>query len=315
MRLVVTGRPQPTDKVSRLPTPAPEEAAAFAARHGVSALVWADGALDPLLLDAAALPVLVLPTWTETCRVDPGPIARRALGEILSRHRVLAGGQAALRRLYRDVHAAVPAEVTGPLQEGPALPADEESRRNRLTAALEGRPVWFAVAVPPDRQRDLIEAQTEIVSRSHRALLVMESEDGVTWEAAQTPGQQERVLRSVGPQERGLWFRIASVTLMGDSFDIGGRTDPLMPAALGSAVIHGPATGLRDRSYARLHAARGAFRIEDVAEVAGAIDSLLAPDRAAMQAAAAWEEVTRGAEATDRAAQLLVEELERSGAL
>ena len=315
MRLVVTGTPQPNDRFSRLPTPSAEEAADFAAVHGVSALVWADGPLDPLLLDAARLPVLVLPSWTETCRIVPGPISRRALGEILGSHKVLAGGQAALRRLRRDLHAALPAEVTGPLQEGPPLPADDEPRRSRLTAALEGRPVWFAVAVPPERQRDLVAAQTEIVSRSHRALLVMESEDGVAWESPGAPGPQERVLRATGPEERGLWFRAASVTLMGDSFGLGGRTDPLAPAALGSAVVHGPSTGLRDRSYARLHAAGGALRIERIEETAAAIDALLAPDRAAAQAAAAWEEVTRGAEATDRAAEILMGSLEAAGAL
>ena len=315
MRFVVTGMPQPSDRFGRLPTPAAEEAAAFAARHGVSALVWADGALDPLFLDAAGLPLLVLPSWTETCRIVPGPIARRALGELLSGHKVLAGGQAARRRFQRDVHAAVPAEVSGPLQEGPPLPGDDERRRNRLTAALEGRPVWFAVAVPPEAQRSLLQAQAEIVSRSHRALLVLESEDGTVWEAASAPGQQERVLRATGPEERGLWFRIASVTLMGDSFDLGGRTDPLVPAALGSAIVHGPAAGLQHRSYARLRTAGAALGIGSPAEIAGAVDSLIVPDRAAAQAAAAWEEVTRGAEATDRAAQILIEILEAAGAL
>ena len=315
MRLVVTGTPQPSDRIARFSIPAAEEAAAFAARHGVSALVWADGALDPLFLDAAGLPLVVLPSWTETCRIVPGPIARRALGEILSGHKVLAGGQTARRRLQRDVHAPVPTEVSGPLQEAPPLPEDDEPRRSRLTAALEGRPVWFAVAVPPEQQRALVQAQSEIVSRSHRALLVLESEDGIVWEAASAPGQQERVLRATGPEERGLWFRIASVTLMGDSFEHGGRTDPLAPAALGSAVVHGPATGLPHRSYARLETAGGALRIGSLTEVAGAVDALLVPDRAAVQAAAAWEEVTRGAEATDRAAQILVDILEAAGAL
>ena len=315
MRLVLTGEPQPADRTARLPVPRADDAAAFAARHGVSALVWADGALDPLLLDAARLPTLVLPSWTETCRIAPGPFARRALGEILFRHKVFAGGRAALRRLHREVHAAVPAEVTGPLQEGPALPEDDEPRRNRLTAALEGRPVWFAVAVPPRRQKALLAAQSEIVSRSHRALLVLESDDGIVWEAANSPGQQERVLRATGPEERGLWFRIASVTLIGDSFEIGGRTDPLVPAALGSAVVHGPATGLCDRAFARLAGAGASLGIGGLGAVAEAVDSLLAPDRAAAQAAAAWEESTRGAEATDRAAQVLVEFLEAAGAL
>ena len=315
VRLVVTGAPHPLDAQRRSPLPAAEEARAFAAAEGVSALVWADGALDPLFLDAAGIPVLVLPSWTETCRVIPGAISRRALGEALAGHRVLAGGRAALRRLQRDVRAAVPAEVTGPLQEAAALPADDEARRARLAAELGGRPVWFAVGVPPERQGDLLAAQREIISRSHRALLVLESEDGVIWEAAETPGAQERVIRSVGPSERGLWFRLASVTMMGDSFDPGGRADPLEPAALGSAVVHGPHPGSRERAYARLRTAGGALRIEGIEALAAAVESLLAPDLAAAQAAAAWEEVTRGAEATDRAAALLVEILERAGAL
>ena len=315
VRLLVTGDPHPLDRITRVPTPPADRAAAFVAEQGISALAWAEGALDPLLLDAAGVPVVVLPSWAETCRTAPGPLARRALGQVLEGQSVLVGGHAALRRVQRDVRGGYAAEVTGPLQEGPALPPDDEARRARLTAALEGRPVWFAAAVPPDRQRDFLAAQSEIVSRSHRALLVMESEDGVTWEPAETPGAQERMLRATGPEERGLWHRIASVTVMGDSFDPGGRTDPLVPAALGSAVVHGPATGVHGRGYARLHASGGARRAEGVGAIAGAVESLLAPDRAAAQASAAWEEVTRGAEATDRVAALLIEALERTGAL
>ena len=315
VRLVVTGDPHPLDRIRRFPAPPVEEAAAFVASQGVSALAWAEGALDPLLLEAAGIPVVALPSWAETCRIAPGPLSRRALSEALAGHLVLAGGQTALRRLHRDVGGAVPAEVTGPLQEGPVLPTDDETRRARLAAALEGRPVWFAVAVPAHRQREVVALQTEIVSRSHRALLVMESEDGIVWEAADDPGPQERMLRATGPEERGLWHRVASVTLMADSFDPGGRADPLVPAALGSAVVHGPTLGLRDRSYARLQTAGGATLVGGTDEVAAAVDALLAPDRAASQAAAAWEEVTRGAEATDRAAEILVEALERKGAL
>ena len=315
IRLVVTGEPHPLDRTRRYPPPAVDETAGFVAAHGVSALAWAEGVLDPLLLDAAAIPLIALPSWAETCRIVPGALARRALGEALSGHTVLVGGRAALRRLHRDVRATVPAEVTGPLQEGPAPPPADEARRARIAAALEGRPVWFAVAVPPDRQRDLLALQAEIASRSHRALLVMESEDGIVWEAADEPGPQERLLRATGPEERGLWHRVASVTLMADTFGPGGRADPLVPAALGSAVVHGPAAGLRDRSYARLAAVGGATLTPGLGDVAAAVDALLAPDRAAGQAAAAWEEVTRGAEATDRAAGLLVEALERQGAL
>ena len=49
--------------------------------------------------------------------------------------------------------------------------------------------------------------------------------------------------------------------------------------------------------------------------IAQAVEALMAPDRAARLAQAAWAEVTRGATATDRAAEIAVEMLEETGAL
>ncbi len=313
VRAVLTGAAQPLDPAPRLPLPEADDIPAFLAAHGVAAVLWAAPPLGPVRLDAAlARPVIVLPMPDPAAAVPGGPLRRRAAGDALGRCTLLAAGAEEARALRRIVRPGLRVTAIGALQDGVAVPAHDEARRAALAAVLAGRPVWFAAACPPDARGAVLSAHAALMARIHRAVLVMETPDAA---GGARPDPQDGVIRVPEGAERGLWYRIAPLTLMADTFRPGGTADPLEPAALGSAVLHGPAPSGRDGAYARLAAAGAARRVPGPGAIAAAVEDMLQPEAAARQAGAAWAEVTLGAGGTDRAAAAVVEALEDAGIL
>jgi 3-deoxy-D-manno-octulosonic-acid transferase len=108
------------------------------------------------------------------------------------------------------------------------------------------------------------------------------------------------------PQEFGLWYRLAPVSFLGGTLaGQGALRNPLEAAALGSAILHGPRTGVHGAAFGRLGAARAARAVASGNDLAEALGDLLAPDKAAKLAHAAWAVVSDGAEATERVLGLI----------
>jgi 3-deoxy-D-manno-octulosonic-acid transferase len=76
--------------------------------------------------------------------------------------------------------------------------------------------------------------------------------------------------------------------------------NPMEPAALGSAILYGPRPGKFGNVFGRLGAARAARAVGNAADLGDAVSDLMAPDKAARLAEAAWSVVSDGAEATER---------------
>jgi 3-deoxy-D-manno-octulosonic-acid transferase len=105
--------------------------------------------------------------------------------------------------------------------------------------------------------------------------------------------------------EMGLWYRLAPVSFLGGSLaEIGGH-NPFEPAALGSAILHGPHVESAKEVYDMLSAAGASRMVKDSQELASAVIHLLEPQNAAEMAHAAWEVTSSGAEATDNALSVL----------
>ena len=337
--LVVTIEPsarapvRPEGAMAGMTAPAdhPPFVRAFLDRWRPDACVYASGRLRPALMDGAMrrMPLVVAGARAEPARGR----ALRLPAALMSRaHRVMALDARDAQGWRRLGAPSDRVEVSGPLQTCALPPPDEERARREIAERLAGRPVWFACAVPDALTGAVIEAHGAILRRSHRALLVIEPASGrmprgldparVAEHDAEDPEgcaveDVHEVVLARGAALRGLWFRMAPVTLMADTLaaardgeEARARADPDAPAALGSAVVHGRHPGAREETYARLLAGEASLEVAGPDEVAGAIEALLAPDRAARQAHAAWSVVTRGAEATDRLAALLMEAMD-----
>ncbi|MFQ5437579.1 MAG: 3-deoxy-D-manno-octulosonic acid transferase [Paracoccaceae bacterium] len=217
-------------------------------------------------------------------------------------------------------------EVTGTLKEGSAALPNNETERSRIAGHLAGRPVWLAASTHEGEELMAAEAHRQARRSAQRLLLIIaprHPERGPEIAAELKAGGWKIAVRSEGelPEpdtdiyladtlgEMGIWYRLSPVTFLGGSLvEIGGH-NPFEPAALGSAIIHGPFVHKVADIYQRLCDAHATVQVHSVSELARNVVEVLAPDRAAAMAHAAWEVSSSGAEVTNRALRLLLDHL------
>jgi 3-deoxy-D-manno-octulosonic-acid transferase len=238
----------------------------------------------------------------------------------------------ATRRDVQELQqSGVPVEridTRGPLRETPlALPCNE-AERDALARRLASRPVWLAVAVCDSSVADVSAAHRQASRMSHRLLLVAvpdQSLDGPAlahrfesdgWavalrSAGNRPDAETQVFVADVPGEMGLWYRLAPVTFLAATLDPDGNgPSPFEPAALGSAVIHGPCTGSHGARFERLSLAGASRPIATGHDLGAAVAELLAPDKTAALAEAAWRVTSEGADVADRVLDALAAAIE-----
>lgn len=307
-------------------TPAdhPADIAAFLDHWAPQVVVMAGGALAPILVDSAharAIPLLLI-----EAEVAHLPRSHDWAYAGLLRHTVqaiatiLAVDESAARD-YRRLGASNVTRLGRIEAASPALPYNEPERA-ALAATFATRPVWLAVDVPIAEEAAVLAAHRSALRLAHRLLLILvpqsparagdlarQIEESEGWAVArrdldQDPDQETSVYIADAGQEYGLWYRLAPVTFMGGSlFGGGSARSPLEAAALGSAIIHGRKTGDYGQAFGRLGAALGAAPISTAQDLAEFVSELLAPDRVARMAHAAWAVATEGAEVTNRIVQ------------
>jgi 3-deoxy-D-manno-octulosonic-acid transferase len=173
------------------------------------------------------------------------------------------------------------------------LPCDE-LQLARLKEATQGRPLWvyasthageeklacdlhkqlrglipglLTVIVPrhPDRRRDVVRACDEaaLTARLRTQDLVLPRENDDIY-VADTLG------------ELGLFYRLCPITCIGRSFssDGGGGHNPIEPAQLGSAVLHGPNVQNLAQIFAEMDADGAALRIATAQEFRDTLQTL-----------------------------------------
>ena len=249
-------------------------------------------------------------------------------GSLLSRfQRVITGSSEVAASLRRLGSPAETLEVSGFLEEGTPALACNEAERDALASALAARPVWLAARMSETEIDAVASAHRLAQRRSHRLLLIVVPEntaDGAVWEtqfankgfqvslrsSGAEPGPDQQVYIADTADEMGLWYRLAPISFLGQTLAGSGCNNPYEPAALGSAIIHGPNTDGFTQPFARLESALASRRVHSEAELGIAVEELLSPDKAAKMAHNAWEICSSGAELTDRVMDLILTELE-----
>ena len=278
--------------------------------------VWIGGPIWPVLAAKARrarVPVVLANATASQASSHRGVPAHDLLNlfDVIVASAPAAG--AALERAARR-----PVTVKGPLQRSPR-PLDHDEREHvRLNQALQARPVWYAAAATEPELDFLRDAHGAGQGASHRLLLILQPADlDATWPSLSqyarrsthsVPSPGAAVFVADQPGEEGLWYRLASVSFVGGT--LGGpraMADPFAPAALGSAILHGPIVEPYGAHFKALGDAGATRRVEDAAALGQSVADLLAPDRAATLANRAWEVTSAGAEATDH----VVEEVAR----
>ncbi|KGJ03917.1 3-deoxy-D-manno-octulosonic-acid transferase [Paracoccus halophilus] len=221
-------------------------------------------------------------------------------------------------------------ELTGPVTETLPPPAVNEAERRALAQILAGRHVWLAAAPTLPEARAALAAHQSSLHHNHRALLVLaalppeivppirqELENlglaAVLRSEDSDPAPDDHVLIAAEDDEMGLWYRLAPVCFMGGTLLPGpglAPRHPFEPAALGSAIIHGPLTGAHAAEWTQLDGASAARMVADAAGLKRAVADLSAPDQAAMLAGNAWSVSTGGAAVLRRIASAVIDAME-----
>ncbi|HEY6918442.1 MAG TPA: glycosyltransferase N-terminal domain-containing protein [Tabrizicola sp.] len=303
------------------PVDSPVDARTFLDHWKPEIALFAGGQLRPAVMHEASarqIPMLIVNAKAPAFLRErdgwyPG-LMRSALGRFRA---ILAVDEAAARAFRKGGAALSSVAVTGRMEEdGVVLPA-VEAERAALAKLLAARPVWFAAGVTEAEEAAVIQAHRMALQYSHRLLMILIPKEADRtaplvhlaeaegWAVAQRALEEEpepdiEVFVVDNPAEYGLWYRLAPVTFLGGSlFGKGPSRNPMEAAALGSAILHGPRTGQAASVLGRLGAARATRAVASAGDLGDALGDLLAPDRAARLAQAAWTVASEGAEVTD----------------
>ncbi|WP_294927255.1 glycosyltransferase N-terminal domain-containing protein [uncultured Paracoccus sp.] len=213
-------------------------------------------------------------------------------------------------------------EVTGPVTETRPPLGGNEAERQAMAQLLRDRHIWLAATPTRPEALAVLKAHQAALHYNHRALLIVAGlppaavpdllqgaeEMGmatVLRSDDEDPGPDVQVLIAPEDDEMGLWYRLAPVCFMGGTLIEGEGLPPrhpFEPAALGSAIIHGPLPGPHAGEWTQLDGAQAARRIADAEELQQAACDLSLPVPAATLAQNAWNVSTGGAAVVRRIA-------------
>ena len=297
--------------------------------------VWTESEFWPGLIlstEARGIPVVLVNARMSERSARRWRWLPGAARRIVSAFRAVQAQDDVTAAALRDL--GVPPErlaVTGTLKEGmPPLPCNEVERV-RLSRKIGDRPVWAATSTHPGEEEIVAEAQARASQSVLRLMVILaprhaERGDAIAAalrargcnvaqrSAGQDPQPETTVYLADTLGELGLWYRLAPVSFVGGSLVDKGGHNPFEPAALGSAIIHGPHVRNFADIYARLDAAGAARQVRDVTTLVTAVTDLSRPDRRAPMAYAAWELSSSGADVTDKALALILDHLPGSRA-
>jgi 3-deoxy-D-manno-octulosonic-acid transferase len=191
----------------------------------------------------------------------------------------------------------------GNLKFDAVAPPDKPEERAALATAIGDRPVWLAASTHDPEERVAAEAHKRLATTRPDLLTIVVPRHparGATI-AAELAGMGLTVARrSLGEMpdaatqvyladtlgELGLFYRLAPIAFVGGTLDDSGGHNPIEPALLDCAILHGPGVLNAEESFAALHAAGAARVIAGAEDLSAELDRLLA-DPAAGAAMAA----------------------------
>jgi 3-deoxy-D-manno-octulosonic-acid transferase len=204
-------------------------------------------------------------------------------------------------------------EVTGSLKDvATPLPCDMDELEI-LRKSMKGRPVWLAASTHPGEEALVSDAHRIARRTMHSLVLIIaprhpERSRGIAmllrdqgWQVA-IRSKGEKIARdteiyladTIG--EMGLWYRLAAISFIGGSLVPVGGHNPFEPAALGSAIMHGPHVENFRTAYDRFEEGYAAVTVNSAEDLGAKLAETLPPDRTAALAAKAWQVLSEGAD-------------------
>jgi 3-deoxy-D-manno-octulosonic-acid transferase len=201
--------------------------------------------------------------------------------------------------------------TTGDLKlDGPAPPADR-AKFAALADAIGNRPVIAAASTHAGEETAMIDAHRRLRANFPGLLTLIAprhpERGGAVAAIARSSGLKTR-LRSRGELpdattdvyvadtvgELGLIYRLAPIVFVGGSLVKHGGQNPIEPAKLGAAILHGPHVWNFAEIYAALDRAHGAETVADASKLTAGFGALLAQSEARARVADAARTTVEG---------------------
>jgi 3-deoxy-D-manno-octulosonic-acid transferase len=214
-------------------------------------------------------------------------------------------------------------QVAGNLKYDVAAPPVDAACLAELAAAVGPRPVWLAASTHPGEEVIALDVHRALAARFPALLTIVAPRHPDRGQAivehAQlrglcvarrshghrpVPETQIYVADTMG--EMGVFYRLAGSVFVGKSLAAMGGQNPIEPAKLGSAILHGPHVSNVAEVYREMDAACGAFEVADAKTLERAL-ALLLSDMALLRrmARAAGDTVERLCGASNNILQAL----------
>jgi 3-deoxy-D-manno-octulosonic-acid transferase len=207
--------------------------------------------------------------------------------------------------------------VAGNLKYDVPPPPADPAHLASLSARIGARPVWAAASTHDGEEEAAIAAHRALETRFPDLLTIIAPRHPERGEAiaelarAQglavgrrsrgepVEGAEIYLFDTIG--ELGLVYRLAGLAFVGGTLTDRGGQNPIEPAKLGAAVLHGPSTQNFSEDYTLLDDARGGLEVADATALAVAVGRLLGePAKLRAMGRAANEAVERQGGATHR---------------
>ena len=252
-----------------LPLDAPAFAARFLDHWRPDLSVWAEQDLWPGLVTAThrrGIPLALVNARMNAQAFGRRRRGRGVLSAVYARFSMIAAqDDDTLRHLA--ALGARGGRVTGSLKAAAPVLSVIEADLATMRAAVARRKVWLAASTHAEDEVVALAAHRALVAQDADWLLVLvprvpdrRAEIMAAVQAAglrvtvrsqgQSPGGDVYLADTFG--ELGLWYRLCPVTLMGGTFGPVEGHNPWEPAALGSAILHGPRVANFAADYAEL---------------------------------------------------------------
>lgn len=294
--------------------------------------IWTESEFWPRLMVKTAqqdIPMLLINGRISEDTTRSWKRARSMARSLLERFDLLLIQTEENAALFKSIGAPADRVIaTGSLKEGAvSLPHDPHMRK-QLLSQIGARPVWLAASTHEGEEEIIAAAQRLAEKKRPELLLILaprHPERGDSIEAGlkaqgfrvarrsrqETLTAQTEIYLADTLGEMGLWFRLAPVSFVGGSLVSIGGHNPFEPAALGSAIVHGPHVTNFEDIYQRLYDGEAAVCVRSEEDLADAVDRLLNPEHAATLAANAWSVSSDGAGVTERVLDLIDPYLKR----
>jgi 3-deoxy-D-manno-octulosonic-acid transferase len=183
-------------------------------------------------------------------------------------------------------------QAIGNLKYDVAPPPADTAKLVALEAAIGRRPVFVAASTHPGEEEVIAEAHRIAAERIPSLLTVIAPRHPARGEDVAAsmfraghavcrrsegtlPDSHTQIYVADTIGELGLFYRLSRLAFLGGSLVPRGGQNPIEPAKLGSAILHGPHVFNFGEVYAALADAQGAMAVADAAELGAAVADLL----------------------------------------